>query len=245
MPDQPIIFEPRIDHASPHLQRLVRLIFSDEFSPGSRLVERNLSKSLGVSRVPVREGLQKLASKGLILKDGPHGGLRLRDYTPKEVSNLHEYREAIELAATRSAAQNRTKTDLVQLEVICDEMEAEAVHAPSARWLGLDWQFHQTLVGASTNERFIDAFDLLMIEYNYVFFRLPARLSPNRNKENPEHASHIKDVINAHRQVIALLKARDTEAVVAAMRLHLAGLSEKVHREVVKTQLMKEEAELA
>jgi len=232
-------FEPRIDRTSPNLQRVVRLIFSEEFLPGARLVERDLAKRLGVSRVPVREALHKLVSKGLVLKDEENRGLRLRDYTPKEVSNLHEYREAIELAAVRAASQNRTSTHLVQIEIICDEMESESPRAPSARWLELDWQFHQTVLEASTNERFISDFDLLMIEYNYVFFRLPERMNRTRSADPAARAAHLRDVIKAHRHILALLKARETEAAVEAMRLHLAGLSERVYRDVVKTQLIK------
>ena len=47
-------------------------------------------------------------------------------------------------------------------------------------------------------------------------------------------------VVEAHRQIGKLIGARDTNAVVEAMRLHLAGLSNRVHRDLVKTHLLKE-----
>jgi DNA-binding GntR family transcriptional regulator len=163
----------------------------------------------------------------------------LRDYSPGEVTHLHEYREAIELAAARAACHNRSATDLVQLELICDAMEAEAPNAPSSRWLELDWQFHQTLVEASRNERFINDFDLLMIECNYVFYRLPDTMIPAKSRDNPLLATLVHGVVEAHREIGRLVAARDTNGVVEAMRLHLAGLSNRVHRDLVKSQLMK------
>lgn len=230
-------FEPRIDRTPPNLQRLVRLIFSESFLPGDRLVERDLAAKLELSRIPVREGLQKLVSKGILLKDEVNRGLRLRDYSPAEVTHLHEYREAVELAAARAACHNRSSTDLVELDLICDEMAREAPNAPSHRWLELDWQFHQTIVEASGNERFINDFDLLMIECNYVFYRLPETMIPATSRDHPLLATLVHGVVEAHRTIAKFIAARDTNAVVESMRLHLAGLGNRVHRDVVKSQL--------
>ena len=234
------VFEPKIDRTPPNLQKLVRLIFSEAYLPGDRLVERDLAKKLALSRIPVREGLQKLVSKGILLKDEVNRGLRLRDYAPAEVTHLHEYREAIELAAARAACHNRTATDLVQLDLICDEMEREAPNAPSPRWLELDWQFHQTVVEASGNERFINDFDLLMAECNYVFYRLPETRIAAASRDNPLLATLVHGVVEAHRQIGKLVGGRDTNGAVEAMRLHLAGLSNRVHRDVVKSQLIRD-----
>jgi DNA-binding GntR family transcriptional regulator len=242
MPKRRRVFEPRIDRTPPNLQKLVRLIFSEAFLPGDRLVERDLAAKLKLSRIPVREGLQKLVSKGILLKDEVNRGLRLRDYGPAEVTHLHEYREAIELTAGRAACHNRSATDLVQLELICDEMEQEAPNAPSPRWLELDWQFHQIVVEASGNERFINDFDLLMIECNYVFYRLPDTMIPAASRNNPLLATLVHGVVEAHRSIAKLIAARDTNGVVESMRLHLAGLSNRVHRDLVKSHLAKEHA---
>lgn len=231
------VFEPRIDRTPPNLQRLVRLIFSPAYLPGERLVERDLARRLRLSRIPVREGLQKLLSKGILRKDRVNRGLRLRDYTPAEVEHLHEYREAVELGAVAAACQRRTPADLSKLGRICDRMEREAPQAPSARWLELDWRFHQTIVEASRNERFSNDFDLLMLECNYVFYRLPDTIIAARSSDSPLLSELVRSVIEAHRGIARLLAARDAAGAVEAMRLHLAGRSNRVTREVVKSQL--------
>lgn len=43
MPKRRRLFEPRTDCTPPNLQKLVRLIFSEAFLPGDRLVERDLA----------------------------------------------------------------------------------------------------------------------------------------------------------------------------------------------------------
>jgi DNA-binding FadR family transcriptional regulator len=45
--------------------------------------------------------------------------------------------------------------------------------------------------------------------------------------------------VEAHRQIGKLIGARDTSGVVESMRLHLTGLSNRVHRDVVRSQLGK------
>jgi hypothetical protein len=50
----------------------------------------------------------------------------------------------------------------------------------------------------------------------------------------------VHGVVDAHRQIGKLIGVRDTNGVVEAMRLHLAGLSNRVHRDLVMSQLAKE-----
>ena len=154
--------------------------------------------------------------------------------------------EAAEIvAAVRAACRERTQPDLTRLREICAAMAREAPNAPSARWHELDWQFHQVIVEASGNERFINDFDLLMLECNYVFYRLPHTLIPAKSRDHPLLSTLVRGVVAAHREIARLIAARDTEGAAEAMRLHLAGLSNRVHRDVVKTQLAASASRLA
>ena len=78
-----------------------------------------------------------------------------------------------------------------------------------------------------------------MLECNYVFYRLPDTKIPATSRDNPLLAMLVHGVVDAHRQIAKLIAERDTNGVVDAMRLHLAGLSNRVHRDVVKSQLGK------
>jgi DNA-binding FadR family transcriptional regulator len=70
-----------------------------------------------------------------------------------------------------------------------------------------------------------------------VFYRLPDTMIPAKSRENPLLSTLVHGVVDAHRQIGKLIGTRDTNGVVEAMRLHLAGLSNRVHRDVVKSQL--------
>ncbi len=221
------------------LQKLARHIFSGAYLPGDRLIERDLATKLKVSRVPVREGLLALTCKGILCRAGENRSLRLREYSPDEIIHLHEYREAIEIAAGMAACQNRSETELMQLQLICDAMEAEAPRAPSALWHSLDWQFHEHLVQASRNERFIRDFSLLLIEYDFVFYRLPQKILPTAENDSPLIRNLINDIVQSHRQLVVLLETRETSHIAPAIRRHIAGIGHRVHRENVRQELLR------
>jgi len=73
-------------------------------APGSRLVERELAAALDVSRVPVREALQTLASEGLVTPR-PRSWAVVRTFTDRDLLDLVEVRSAIEVLTVRRTAE--------------------------------------------------------------------------------------------------------------------------------------------
>ena len=59
----------------------------------------------------------------------------------------------------------------------------------------------------------------------------------SKSRDHPLLSTLVRGVVAAHRGIVRLLAARDTDGAAEAMHLHLAGLSNRVHRDVVKTQL--------
>ena len=70
--------------------------------PGDRIVEADLARKLGVSRVPVREALRLLESQGIVINE-PYRGIRLRPVTNQRVDELIEARVALEASAVERA----------------------------------------------------------------------------------------------------------------------------------------------
>ncbi len=68
-----------------------------EFEPGSRLSNRALAKEIGISVIPVREAITRLASKGL-LKHQPGLGTFMPQPDAEEFLQLLEVREAMEMS---------------------------------------------------------------------------------------------------------------------------------------------------
>src|SRR5690348_9267599 len=57
------------------------------FLPGDRLVEAEIARDLGISRVPVREGLRLLESQGIVVST-PYKGMRLMQVSNEGVAAL-------------------------------------------------------------------------------------------------------------------------------------------------------------
>src|ERR1700677_4954504 len=84
-------------------------IRAGRFVPGQRLVEGDLTHSLGVSRGPVREAMKRLAAEGVITLT-PHRGAYIRALQRGEAKQLLTVMEVLTgLAANLAAQQIRIK----------------------------------------------------------------------------------------------------------------------------------------
>jgi DNA-binding GntR family transcriptional regulator len=70
------------------------------FLPGDRLVEAEIARDLGISRVPVREALRLLESQGIVVST-PYKGMRLMQISSRSVAELTRVRLALETLALR------------------------------------------------------------------------------------------------------------------------------------------------
>jgi DNA-binding GntR family transcriptional regulator len=132
-----------------------------EIPPGAQLVNRTLCKELGVSTIPLREAIQRLASEGLV-EHIPNAGAFVRQIGRREIIQLFELRSAMELFGLEHALTKIDAHQLEQLAEICAKWR-QTVHAVRARgeavitgeknrdWIALDVKFHKILVEASGN----------------------------------------------------------------------------------------------
>lgn len=148
-----------------------RMLREEAWSPGSKLPsEQELARQLGVGRSTVREALRVLGHLGVV---EPKTGLgtfvvdramtREHDYprSPEVLYELYEFRRAIEVPAARLAAERRTSA---QLKAIAAAWRAcgEAVKKDSAdEFARLDFLFHLSIVRASANRFYIQAYEAL------------------------------------------------------------------------------------
>jgi DNA-binding GntR family transcriptional regulator len=130
---------------------LRRLVITGELAPGTRLVEDRLAARLGVSRNPVREALQTLASEGFV-DLLPRRGAVVAQVTADQAEGLFDVRMALEPLAARLAARNASPAQVAQLEAVLETARL----ATDARELdvlaGCNTEFHQLVVAASGND---------------------------------------------------------------------------------------------
>jgi GntR family transcriptional regulator of vanillate catabolism len=86
------------------MDRVREAILGGAVSAGERLNEVQLSKTLSVSRTPVRAALQALAGEGL-LDYAPNRGFTVREFPLPAIVDAYDIRAALEGVAVRFAAE--------------------------------------------------------------------------------------------------------------------------------------------
>jgi DNA-binding GntR family transcriptional regulator len=144
--------EPLAQESTPSIiaDKLRKAIGSGELKPGQQLGEAELARKLGVSRGPLREGMQRLTQEGLLVPIR-NRGLFVITMTPEDIRDMYLAREAIERAAARRIVDGDYQQAAKELLAIVEEMAA-AEGDPAA--VGeLDIAFHERLVKLAGSPR--------------------------------------------------------------------------------------------
>jgi DNA-binding GntR family transcriptional regulator len=167
-------------------ERLRELVISGAYEPGSQLSEVELAERFGVSRGPIREGLQRLVQDGL-LRSEPHRGVFVPQVGPNDIADIYLAREAIEGAAIRlvSAGAGRAST-VATLRDLVGQMRAAAAAGRWNRVADLDMRFHSEIVRASGSQRLERMYSTL-IDETRVLLSMTANV-PGREDLVDEHA---------------------------------------------------------
>src|ERR1041385_6831144 len=120
---------------------LTRGIREGVLSPGQTLIQEELARRFGVSRIPVREALRTLAAEGLIsFQDGTAVVTRLNR---EEMEELYELRLQLEPRMAEAVVEACSELDLKRLAKLATDMEAHA--GDKERWSKLNYEFHRRM----------------------------------------------------------------------------------------------------
>jgi len=124
--------------------RITESIVSGEFGPDEHLAEAKLASRYGVSRGPVREALQLLATQGLIELRGTKGAY-VRTITADELERMVVLRSTLEGLAARIVAATGTEPQLAELEQTAKAMQQARDEGRMSEFRGLHAKFHNAL----------------------------------------------------------------------------------------------------
>jgi DNA-binding FadR family transcriptional regulator len=191
--------------------------------PGSKLPsEKELSQTMGVSRVSIREGIQHLVSLGIL--ETRHGeGTYVRELTGDgqvhfnallpllvlddiDILQVLEYRRIVEKGAAALAAERATDQDLAEMETVYGQMVQ--LRDNVAEFARADLEFHLVLAKATGNP--------VIIKVNNVL-----RSILEISMENIVTTLKMEDGLHYHRLIIDAVKAHDAEAAESIMQEHV------------------------
>ncbi|QDT05638.1 HTH-type transcriptional regulator McbR [Rubripirellula lacrimiformis] len=138
-----------------------QMLASGQLPPGKRLVNRTLAAEIGVSVIPVREAINRLASEGLV-DHVPGSGAFARDISRQDLDNLYVLRDALESCAAAEAARHVTEDELQEFDYILQQIRQTADAIAGSRngysnkrqlneWMDNEQHFHELLIDASRN----------------------------------------------------------------------------------------------
>jgi DNA-binding GntR family transcriptional regulator len=130
---------------------LRRLVITGDLAPGTRLVEEALAARLGVSRNPVREALQHLATEGFV-EIVPRRGAFVAEITPRQAEDLFDVRSALEPLAARLAARRADDGDVQALREVLDAARRATDEREFDVLAACNTEFHQLVVQLSGND---------------------------------------------------------------------------------------------
>ena len=186
---------------------LKRWIIAGILPPGSTIDQAELSQRLGMSRIPVRTALERLASERLISLT-PRRSAVVTRLSPEEMADLYFVRYHLEGLATELAAERLTEKDLADLDRTLEQTEEEAARGDLESFLASNRAFHMCIYRAAGNAvlmRMIESLWDLSERYRRAYLQLPVRA---------------RESADEHRRIFELLRERRAAEAAAFMREH-------------------------
>jgi DNA-binding GntR family transcriptional regulator len=121
--------------------------------PGDRIVETEVARALGISRVPVREALRLLESQGVVTST-PYRGIRLMEVSPERIEQVVDVRLALEVRAAVAAIRLGRHRDgaIGDLERALEALSRMAAGRDAYGLAAADTTFHRTLCRLGGNQ---------------------------------------------------------------------------------------------
>lgn len=182
-------------------------IVSGALQAGTKIDQQALAEELGVSRMPVREALRRLAAEGFV-ELLSHRGAVVVQLSHAEIIEIYEMRGVLQGLAARLAVPNYTDEDVAEIKRLLGEMDAtQDVQA----WTTLNGEFHNRIESPAEARRLHELIERLTLQcapYLQISVHfLHAQSSPQE----------------LHHEIYRAVERRDPEGLEAAVRAHLVS----------------------
>nr|WP_314541005.1 GntR family transcriptional regulator [uncultured Massilia sp.] len=221
MQDSVVELEHGSDAAAPALPRLERqhlhdtvvghlrnLIVEGTLTPGTKLNERELCETMGISRTPLREAFKVLAFEGLI-EIAPNRGASVYKMSRTEIQETFEFMSGLEALAGELACARIDDAEVAEIKALHYAMLACKVRNDLPGYYARNQAIHNRISAAAGNS---------VLHQTYLMMN--RRLQALRFKSNSKPAKW-DSAARDHEEMIVALEARDGKRLAAILRQHL------------------------
>ena len=127
-----------------------REIIAGHFRPGQRLVERELIQRFGVSSIPIREALQELENRGLVVRRH-NCGCSVIQLTPHDAARICELRRVLEPKVMEWAAERISPDVAAAIRVQLAQVEKAAATGDWSGYFQEDLKLHRMIWQVADN----------------------------------------------------------------------------------------------
>lgn len=199
------------DHAYDQIRRMT---VTFQLRPSERLNEGPLCKHVGVSRTPLREALNRLASEGF-LRSVAGQGFFCRDLNPDEIYQLYQLRKVIEAGGVRLAVERASEEAIDELEAFITQTGPEAGNRTTDQLVELDETFHERLLSLSGNEEMLQVLKNVNAKIQFVrWYEMDRAQRPITQGD--------------HREILLALRERDAQRCVDILERHIDRRREQI-----------------
>jgi len=184
-------------------------LVAGELRAGEIYSAPSLAEEFGVSATPVREAMLDLVKDGFV-ETVRNKGFRVLEVSEADLDQISQIRLMLEVPTTVRAAAVLTPESFEHLADVASEITSSAGSGDIITYLDADRRFHVELIAAVGNQRLTELVDRL---------RRQTRLS---GLHNLARTGRLVASADEHHQILAALRAGDTDAITRLMNAHIA-----------------------
>ncbi|MEO0494456.1 MAG: GntR family transcriptional regulator [Actinomycetota bacterium] len=198
--------------------QLRRMIVRLDFAPGDVLREDALQETLGMSRTPIREALQRLAREHFVTVI-PRRGMFVSGIEVSELSMLFETRSVLEPYAARLAAACGTEEHWQAMDAALGGVGAASGNQDL---MDIDRRGHEIMWEAAGNRFLVDTLDMLYAQSDRLWHLYLADVADMR------HA------VDEHAEIMDALRAGDGDRAGELMEEHIRAFDAEIRAAVTE-----------
>ncbi|MBG6199417.1 DNA-binding GntR family transcriptional regulator [Labrenzia sp. EL_13] len=196
-------------------------LLTGRFIPGKAVTIRGLATDLGVSPMPVREVLQRLAAENA-LEVKSNGRVQVPDMTPDRFDEVLKARLLLEPELAERSLEKLSKRDVKMLTAIDDKIDQCIISGDAEAYMRLNHAFHFHVYRASGSKVLLPLIDSLWLQFAPFMRTVYGRVGT-------------AILVDQHKEAIRAIEQRDRDALRDAIMGDITDGMGLIGKEILET----------